>query len=412
MKKRFLLGNILLLSMFTLSSCIVINTNPRVIESSIERVDVSQVSNDSSSVSDVTNGDYESVTYKPVVIKNVTYYELLENKTWTGEYHQDNFDSAGEMTDIENQVVDYEGYLKILEKVNDIDVAIKHVSDYYTDKNSNYIILTSAHQFCRVNFSLIDCITENNKITIFGNEIIEGTLTSESNVSKVNGSGFLVVIPTNMPVGTNIEYNECYSKEEIEDMRNFSSIPEDQIIVKKPVIYLYPEKETDISVELVNKDKITCSYPKYNDIWKVKASPDGSLVDIQTGRSLYALYYEANVGEIGVSSEGFIVKGSESAAFLEEKLSILGLNEREAEEFIIYWLPQLESNKYNYIRFATEEEINSNMGLRITPEPDTVIRVNMLFKGLDAPIDTHEQQLNAVERNGYTVVEWGGTELK
>ena len=43
----------------------------------------------------------------------------------------------------------------------------------------------------------------------------------------------------------------------------------------------------------------------------------------------------------------------------EEKLAILGLNEREAEEFIIYWLPKLESNKYNYIRFATEEEIRN-----------------------------------------------------
>ena len=36
-------------------------------------------------------------------------------------------------------------------------------------------------------------------------------------------------------------------------------------------------------------------------------------------------------------SEGFVVKGEDSAAFLEEKLEILGLNYKEAEEFIIYW---------------------------------------------------------------------------
>ena len=37
---------------------------------------------------------------------------------------------------------------------------------------------------------------------------------------------------------------------------------------------------------------------------------------------------------------------------------MLGLNDREAEEFIVYWLPKLEENKYNLIRFETAEEIN------------------------------------------------------
>ena len=36
--------------------------------------------------------------------------------------------------------------------------------------------------------------------------------------------------------------------------------------------------------------------------------------------------------------------------------------------------------KYNYIRFATREEIDANMPLTITPEPDTM--VYMLKKGL------------------------------
>ena len=49
---------------------------------------------------------------------------------------------------------------------------------------------------------------------------------------------------------------------------------------------------------------------------------------------------------------------SDVIKFLEEKLGILGLTEREAEEFIVYWLPLMEKNKYNYIRFETLEEIN------------------------------------------------------
>ena len=111
-------------------------------------------------------------------------------------------------------------------------------------------------------------------------------------------------------------------------------------------------------------------------------------------------------------NEGFIVKGEDTIKFLEEKLEILGLNEREAEEFIVYWLPKLESNKYNFIRFQTEEEINNNMPLEITPKPDTVIRIVMEFKGIEEPIQIQEQKLSIPQREEFTVVEWGETEIK
>ena len=86
--------------------------------------------------------------------------------------------------------------------------------------------------------------------------------------------------------------------------------------------------------------------------------------------------------------------------------------EKEAEEFIVYWLPRLEANKYNYIRFATLDEINANMPLEINPNPDSIIRIMMTFKGLDNPIDVKEQELVTPERNGFVAVEWGGTEIK
>jgi hypothetical protein len=113
-----------------------------------------------------------------------------------------------------------------------------------------------------------------------------------------------------------------------------------------------------------------------------------------------------------MTDEGFVVKGEDSIKFLEEKLEILGLNEREAEEFIVYWLPILEKNNYNYIRFASQDEINQNMPLDVNPVPDTVIRVLMITKPLDKYVEVNEQQLEKVERNGYTLVEWGGTIIK
>ena len=125
------------------------------------------------------------------------------------------------------------------------------------------------------------------------------------------------------------------------------------------------------------------------------------------------MYYE-NIRTINykVEKEGFCVEGKDTTAFLEEKLAKLGLTEREAEEFIIYWLPKLENNKYNYIRFASKEEINTDMPLNITPSPDTTIRVLMTYKKLNKPINVEEQIITTPERKGFVAVEWGGTEIK
>ena len=158
----------------------------------------------------------------------------------------------------------------------------------------------------------------------------------------------------------------------------------------KPIIYIYPEEEIKVTVKVGNPENLTHTYPKYENGWEVIAKPNGDLVDRKTGRNLYALYWEGiNTVEPNME-EGFVVKGEDTIKFLEEKLEILGLNEREANEFIIYWLPKLEGNKYNFIRFQTEEEINNNMPLEIEPKPDTITRVVMEYKSLEEQIKVKE----------------------
>ena len=179
----------------------------------------------------------------------------------------------------------------------------------------------------------------------------------------------------------------------------------------KPLIYLYPKEEMNVSVRLGKPEALTTTYPKYNNSWNVLALPDGSLYD-KDGRYYYGLYWEGlnNIEE--EFNDGFVVSRDDTIKFLEEKLSILGLNEREANEFIMYWLPKLEENEYNLIRFASKDVIDSEMPLDITPTPDTVIRVLMEYKPLDKKINIKKQNLTKVERNGFTVVEWGGTLIK
>lgn len=183
-------------------------------------------------------------------------------------------------------------------------------------------------------------------------------------------------------------------------------------LTAKPIIYLYPEEETSIEIKLGYPEKITCSYPKYENSWKVTAYPDGTLIDSETGRSLYSLYWEGEGTAEYDMTEGFVVAKEDIVSFLEEKLVVLGLTEREAEEFIVYWIPRLQENKYNYIRFATLEEINEYMPLEFSTEPDTLIRVLMQYKALDKYIEVKEQKLEVKERKGFIAVEWGGTELR
>ena len=179
----------------------------------------------------------------------------------------------------------------------------------------------------------------------------------------------------------------------------------------KPLIYLYPEKDTYVTVKLDKKELLTTTYPKYNNEWKVLAKPNGDLYD-ENNKYYYGLYWEGINKLDNNYEDGFVVEKDNLIEFLENKLKVLGLNNKERNEFIMYWLPQLEENKYNLIRFESIDTINEQMNLSITPTPDTIIRVLMKYKPIDKKINIKEQELTTPERNGFTVVEWGGTIIK
>lgn len=186
----------------------------------------------------------------------------------------------------------------------------------------------------------------------------------------------------------------------------------DPTVAYKPIIYLYPTVEQKVSVKLGNDKFLTTTYPKYNNNWNVVAYPNGTLKDEKTGREYYGLYWEGNQHSAYVHDTGFVVKGSDTQQFLEEKLEILGLNNREANEFIIYWSSLLENNAYNYIYFETMDEINNYMPLEVEPSPDSIIRVQMDYKPLIKPIKVKEEKIVTPERCGFSVVEWGGSIIK
>ncbi|MCL2672478.1 MAG: hypothetical protein FWF10_10675, partial [Clostridiales bacterium] len=152
---------------------------------------------------------------------------------------------------------------------------------------------------------------------------------------------------------------------------------------------------------------LDCTYPAYDNGWNVTAHPDGTLFDLRDNKEYSYLFWEGH-GEANYDfTRGFVVKGEDTSAFLQEKLARMGLLPCEYNEFIVYWLPQMQNNAYNLITFQGEA-YTSTAELIITPTPDSILRVFMAYIPLDAPIVIEEQPLTPFTRSGFTVIEWGG----
>ena len=94
--------------------------------------------------------------------------------------------------------------------------------------------------------------------------------------------------------------------------------------------------------------------------------------------------------------------------FLVEKLAKLGLNQKESTDFEEYWEPLMQSSPYYFMTFMGNSVMDKIAPLQINPKPDTVIRVLMDFKPLNAPISVLGYDIKTPVRSGFTVVEWGG----
>lgn len=187
--------------------------------------------------------------------------------------------------------------------------------------------------------------------------------------------------------------------------------------IAKPVLYLYPDKKIDVSVKLSLKDAVfSCTYPDYGKGWNVKAYPSGKLINKTDKREYSYLYWELDSDMKFDFSKGFVVRGKDTAAFLQKTLAEMGLKPKEYNEFIVYWLPQMQNNEYNLISFQGAT-YTDNVKLKIAPEPDSVLRVNMAYKPLTAKQAAKvkktlkPQTFPRFERKGFTVVEWGGEEI-
>lgn len=220
--------------------------------------------------------------------------------------------------------------------------------------------------------------------------------------------------------GTDLSYRReiVPSSYECPDERRVTvPFPRIDMPAAKPVIYLYPEESCEVEVGLALDGTIETVYPAFTEersssegCWRVQANPDGTLRDLASGREYGYLFWEGRSTEAPDFSQGFCVAGADTAPFLEGALHDLGLTDKEADDFITYWLPQMQANPYNLIAFQGESYERAAQ-LTVSPQPDTTIRVFMAWSPLDAAVQVEPQVLRAPVREGFTVVEWGGGEV-
>ena len=262
-----------------------------------------------------------------------------------------------------------------------------------------------------------------DQLTLF-DELTPGTLIYDFNapfqmkVCKADDAGYLCFLRygENPEIGYNnfslysVSLNDLQKLEDFfEKLKKF-----DDTITGKPVIYLYPERQIDVSVKLDYQGRLTVTYPAYDGGWNVRAYPDGRLINRADGLEYSYLFWEGfpDNPRWWNLSEGYCVAGADTASFLQRTLSELGLTPKEYNEFIVYWLPQMQDNPYNLITFQWDE-YEDLAPLSVSPAPDSVLRVFMVFAPLEKPADIKAPTKRPdFERNGFTVVEWGGCEVE
>ncbi|KAG8949172.1 hypothetical protein FRC04_008970 [Tulasnella sp. 424] len=230
----------------------------------------------------------------------------------------------------------------------------------------------------------------------------------------------------------------------------------------KPVIYLFPPQPLQATVRLSLEPswKFDAVYPispiqddpqsGWQSIkWEVDATPEGNIRDKESGMEVTYLFWEAKTTPkphraAMVASEAFVpgqtrcqpensvlLPVQRITQYLDHTLSLLGLHISSRTNFVTYWLPRFLQHKHIALRFVSQEAYEEAAPLDISPQPDVVTRIFMLFQGVTVAevttwaeaearatedavfwknvvgIDPDKQQ----DRSLFRVWEWGGMEV-
>lgn len=184
-------------------------------------------------------------------------------------------------------------------------------------------------------------------------------------------------------------------------------------VAKKPAVYCYPEQETKISIEVVPNGELKFTYPYFEQSIDVIAQANGQLnyrdqeldyvfwESYWTGKYVHEFY-----------QTGKVVQKEDYLEFIEASIIQLGLNDKERNQFISFWLPELMKHETCFIHFALNTECDEFAKLNISPKADHVNRVYILYyPNPEEAVNAIPQNLIRLDRSGFDVMEWGGLEI-
>ncbi|MBI3135518.1 MAG: hypothetical protein HYZ14_12650 [Bacteroidetes bacterium] len=191
-------------------------------------------------------------------------------------------------------------------------------------------------------------------------------------------------------------------------------------VVFKPVIYAY-NAGGNIHLRLKPRGTLTFTYPETaTGDWDVRCNEDGTLTSAADGKNYPYLFWEGEqpglkVAAVNGNIEGYLVKTDTCISFLENTLAAYGLNERETADFITFWGPKMIEKEFAFVQFLTTEQYGCTIAsLDIEPQPESLLRLYLYLvplAGEELPFDIKTPQIEPFNRNGFTVVEWGGSVL-
>ncbi len=188
----------------------------------------------------------------------------------------------------------------------------------------------------------------------------------------------------------------------------------------KPALYLYPPYKADLNVRVLPNGKITTSIPEHGTFgWNVTAYPSGEIES--SGKPYPYLYYETELLGVVPPEKGWIVDRKNLGEFFVNILPQVGLNDKEREDFISYWVPKLNDYLSTYdgeiyprlfVGLLPLDQLNQLERIEFSAKPDEFLRVRFYFEKIEglnhigvSPPDLSDYQ---IERTGFTAVDWGG----
>ncbi len=295
----------------------------------------------------------------------------------------------------------------------------KHITDYLIGNSSLDSSLNENEAIYTFTFQSVNLEVFHGKEIIYQIDSSENrnVILNENSVFQVKTTPgkhrFIIFFDGN--------YKEIYTSEiPVKTKHNLSVTINVRLVRQliqpaKPIIYLYPETEMKVKISLEPVGRFTYTYPNYENGWEVLASPNGKMT--HKGNKYNYLFWESEQNftvQDTLFNEGFVIEGSKNQDFLEKQLTDFGFSSEEKADFITYWGPKLAGGETWFVRFVVNEACNQFADLKIKPHATHIYRFYILAKELssetkDQVIRPKAQKIEPMNREGFVVLEWGGS---